>query len=429
MPGKYYTRARFALLFLLLAVLLLLRKPDLVTNPQLFAEDASVFFRDQAAAPHAALFYPYNGQFHLVPRLIALAESLLPLQAAPLVCSAASILIHALCLSLFFLPWNRWLIPNDLLRAAACLVLATALDGSEMIGFSGPLMWYLFLAGVMLLFCPEEHFPPATGWRWTAIAAMLVIGMSAAPMLTLAPIAAWLVIKRRGMQHTLALALLAALLVQAFGLLLSQHSDRPAQPLVGFVMLAWQVAAATMVSWAYGGLVTPLAGKHAALALSKLLSIGPPLFVIIGLVVLVTWLLTTSPPRQRIRLLIGLYIALATLGSALYTRNLVGLAVTLNSDAGAMPARYLVLPGALLVYIACLILQRLPLRDPRLQAIALVLIFAAGTHANFRQPPYPNFPWKAAVPRVLAWRAARAAGRPKPVGIPIAPPPWTMDLP
>jgi hypothetical protein len=139
--------------------------------------------------------------------------------------------------------------------------------------------------------------------------------------------------------------------------------------------------------------------------------------------------LTVSPPRDRTRLAMGLYLAVGTLASALYTRNLLGLSLTLNSNAAATPARYLVLPGALLVYMICLIVQRLPLRDPRVQAACLLLVFAFGIRNNFHQQPYPDFPWKAAVPKIAAWRAARREGRPKPLEIPIAPVPWFIYLP
>jgi hypothetical protein len=429
MPGHFYTRTRFVLLFLLIAALLLLRKPDLLTNPQLFAEDASIFFRDQWVAPGTAVFLPYNGQFHLVPRLIALLESLFPLAAAPLVCTFASILIHSLCLSVFFLPFNRWLIPNDLLRAAACLVLATAFDGLEMVGFSGPLMWYLFLAGVMMLFRPEDAAPASRWAKVSSVAAMAVIGWSAAPTLTLAPAAVWLAVRRRGVQRAVALTLLGALVVQCFGLVYSERSDRPAQPLEGFIMLGWQVFAATVISWAYAGWATPLGGKNVGLALSTLNSAGPSLFVVIAVAALVTWLFTVSIWRDRLRLAVGFYIALGTLASALYTRDLLGLALALNSPAAKVPARYLVVPGALVVYIVCLILQRLPLRDARLQAACLVLVFAFGIRGNFRLPPYPDYPWTQVMPKVVEWRAARDAGTPKRIDVPIAPPRWFIVLP
>ena len=87
------------------------------------------------------------------------------------------------------------------------------------------------------------------------------------------------------------------------------------------------------------------------------------------------------------------------------------------------------LAGALLVYMACLILQRLPLRNPYLQAACLVLLFSGGIYGNFRQPPYPDFPWKASLPKIAAWHTARVAGKQKPLTVPIAPPPWIIDLP
>jgi hypothetical protein len=429
MPGKYYTPVRFVILFFLLAVLLLMRKPDILTNPQLYAEDGSVFLRDQLVFPGTAVFSPYNGQFHLLPRMLAMFESFFPLLAVPLLVSIASVLIHSLCLSIFFLPWNRWLIENDLLRAAVCLVLATALDGAEMIGFSGPLMWYLFLAGILLLFRPESGAPQTARGRSASVAAMALIGMSVAPMVMLTPLVIWLAVKRRCVQRMMAVTLLSVLVVQLFALAFAQRTDHPAQPLSGWPILASQVGTATVVSWVYAGVLTPLLGKSPAIVISRFPSIGPPLFAVIGLAIVVTWLLTVSPPHDRARLAFGLYLVLGTLASVLYTRNLIGLSLSLNGNGPATPARYAVLASALLVYMTCLLIQRLPLRDPRLQAACLVLVFALGIRYNFHQQPYADFHWKAAVPKIVAWRAARTEGRPNPLAIPIVPVPWAIYLP
>ena len=429
MPGKFYTPIRFALLFFCLVGILLLRRPDMLTNPQLYAEDGSVFLRDQLVFPGAAVFFPYNGQFHLLPRILALFESFFPLPAVPLLCSIASVLIHSLCLSIFFLPWNRWLIENDLLRAAVCLVLATALDGAEMIGFSGPLMWYLFLVGILLLFRPESGAPQTTRGRSASVAAMALIGMSVAPMVTLTPWVIWLAIKRRGVQRIIAVTLLSVLVAQFSALALTPRTDHPAQPVKGKLMLVSQTATATVISYIYVGVLTPAAGKGTAVWVSRLDSIGPALFTVIGFAIVVTWLVTVSPPPERIRLAIGLYLAIGTLASALYTRDLIGLSFTLTGWAPKTPARYAVLAGALLVYMACLLIQKLPLRDPRLQAACLVLVFALGIRFNFHQQPYADFHWGAAVPKIIAWRAAHAEGRPDPLVIPIVPAPWAIYLP
>jgi len=227
----------------------------------------------------------------------------------------------------------------------------------------------------------------------------------------------------------MAVTLLFALVVQVLALAFTGRTDHPAQPVAGKLMLAADLGTATVVSWVYAGVLAPLAGKSAAVMISKFPSIGPSLFTVIGLAIVVTWLLTVSPPHERLRLAIGLYLAVGTLASSLYTRNLIGLSLTLNGNAPATPARYVVLAGALLVYMTCLLIQRLPLRDPRLQAACLMLVFGLGIRYNFHQQPYPNFSWGAAAPKIVAWRAVHAAGKPDPLTIPIVPGPWAIYLP
>ncbi|MFZ9745230.1 MAG: hypothetical protein ACO3G4_01200, partial [Opitutaceae bacterium] len=62
---------RFWLLLLGLAALLALRKPDALLNPQLWAEDGSVFLVEQERLGAGAILQPYMGYLHLLPRLTA----------------------------------------------------------------------------------------------------------------------------------------------------------------------------------------------------------------------------------------------------------------------------------------------------------------------------------------------------------------------
>ena len=342
----------------------------------------------------------------------------------------ASVLIHSLCLSIFFLPWNRWLIENDLLRAAVCVVLATTLDGAEMIGFSGPLMWYLFLAGILLLFRPESDraADPARaldavggdgGYRYECRAhgdvdaAGDLAGHQTARLPT-----------GNGSD------LLFVLAVQLFALVFSPRTDHPAQPLAGVLILALRWNTATVVSWDYAGVVTPLAGKSTAFLISKLPSIGPPLFVVIGLAILVTWLLTVRRSHQRARLAVGLYLALGRLASALYTRNLIGLSLSLNGNAPFTPARYVVLAGALLVYMACLAPSDVAAaRSTPPGGVPGVGFWLRASTTTSISSPTADFSWKAAAAKIIAWRAVHAEGKPDPLAIPVAPAPWAIDLP
>ncbi|HEX3745593.1 MAG TPA: hypothetical protein VHW09_16740 [Bryobacteraceae bacterium] len=306
--------------------------------------------------------------------------------------------------------------------------MATTLDGSEMIGFSGPLMWFLYLVAILLLFRPEGDAPRSTTERAVVIAAIALIGLSVAPMVMMIPLAIWLLLKRHGFQKIVAAAFLFAMAFQMFALLFTPRTDHPAALSSPLYLIA-QVSTATVVSLEYAGVLTPLVGKTESVEISRLPSIGPPLFVVIGLTVLVTWLLTVSSGRDRMRIAVGLYVVVGTLASVLYTRNLLGYSLTLNGNAPFLPARYMVLAGGVLAYIVCLLLQKLPLRDPRLQAACFMFVFAVGIHSNFHQPPYADFSWKTAVPKIAAWEAVHAAGKPDPMVIPIVPAPWSISLP
>ena len=65
------------------ALILAMRRPDQVANPQLWAEDGSVCLAQQRELGFRALFVPYAGYQILAQRLIALASAPLPLEWAP----------------------------------------------------------------------------------------------------------------------------------------------------------------------------------------------------------------------------------------------------------------------------------------------------------------------------------------------------------
>ena len=53
--------------------LLVVRRADALTNPQFWAEDATIFFKTAFEQPTlASLLAPYAGYLHLVPRCVAL---------------------------------------------------------------------------------------------------------------------------------------------------------------------------------------------------------------------------------------------------------------------------------------------------------------------------------------------------------------------
>jgi len=65
-------------------LVLLVRKPQALLLPQFWAEDACVFFREALLLGPSSLLHTYSGYLHLLPRLIALAGTLLPFELVPL---------------------------------------------------------------------------------------------------------------------------------------------------------------------------------------------------------------------------------------------------------------------------------------------------------------------------------------------------------
>lgn len=82
MPGEG-ARKHTVLLLGVAVVMLFFRRPDAFIQPQLFVEDGTVFFRDDHELGLAALTKPYAGYLHLLPRLIALAAGVFPIEWRP----------------------------------------------------------------------------------------------------------------------------------------------------------------------------------------------------------------------------------------------------------------------------------------------------------------------------------------------------------
>ena len=68
-PGK----ARdITLVFLIVLGVLIYRRPDAFTNPQLFAEDGNVYFQQFEQYGFRCLWMPYGGYLHFVPRIVSI---------------------------------------------------------------------------------------------------------------------------------------------------------------------------------------------------------------------------------------------------------------------------------------------------------------------------------------------------------------------
>ena len=110
MDTKHIRQNTFAnyknIAIIVIAILILIvRRSDSLTNPQLWAEDGAVFFAQQYEYGAASLLTPYAGYLHTVPRLIALiADSFFSYDQLPAVYNYACLFITIIVIAHCFSP-------------------------------------------------------------------------------------------------------------------------------------------------------------------------------------------------------------------------------------------------------------------------------------------------------------------------------------
>jgi len=92
-PGEAQTRRRWGLRYAtvacVLALIIVARRPDAVTNPQFWEEDGFVFFYQNLMLGFwGALRMLHEGFPYLIQRLIAAAGGAVPFTLAPRICAA-----------------------------------------------------------------------------------------------------------------------------------------------------------------------------------------------------------------------------------------------------------------------------------------------------------------------------------------------------
>jgi hypothetical protein len=150
-------------LFFIVAALLFCRQPYALIHPTLYAEDGSIFFKQQYEMGFAgALVTRYAGYVHFMPRLIAALCSWLPLEYIPLAYATVSLLVAAGTFTFFFAPGFRPIIDSDLLRA--CIVVGfTLMPNAEPLMKLAYINWYmLFFTSLLMIF----SLPKQTVARW-----------------------------------------------------------------------------------------------------------------------------------------------------------------------------------------------------------------------------------------------------------------------
>jgi hypothetical protein len=316
------------------AVAVVLRRPDVLSNAQFYAEDGAIWYADayNLGGLHA-LTITAGGYFNSLQRLVAAFSLLFPLRYAPLVMNVFGIIIQVL--PVFFLLSSRcvnwWPLEIRLLQAAIYVAIPNSSE-IHVVLTNAPFHFAL------LAFLVATATPPLN-WQWKIFdAVVLVICPLSGPfcivLLPLVVVFWWL---RRQRWSLIVAAILAPLVaLQGAVLLLKGYAGRAPAELGATPMLFLRILAGQVYVGAIHGRNQFALRAHPALILVVLL-LGSSV---------VAYCLWTASLELRLFILFGLLLFAASLSKPLISGSRP-LWELLAGDAGS---RYWFLPTLALLW-------------------------------------------------------------------------------
>jgi len=377
----------------LVLLILSARKPDSFLNPQLWAEDGSVFFAQQVEHGARAHLQPYAGYFNEVPRIVASIAALLPHRHAPAVYNLAALLaLLSLILKLYS--------PRLDLPCPLPFALAVALvphPGGEVFVCLANVQWVLalFLLAVVL----QEGATTRAQALGDSIAVLLA-GLTGPFVVFALPLLGWKIWRHRSRLDLPASSIaLGTALAQLWALLHSSIEAPPPTPPTPGVWL--RLLGHRLVGTLFLGPQLTYRWNPLVLSIAGLLVLGG-----------ILWALRRSPETLERAGLSLVFAGALTVG--VLAKFAAAPSLLLPWANGA---RYFFIPAAVVAWCLLLVTARAPGAAPRLlAAAALLAMLASSLLAGFRSPPLADRRW--------AEQAERIGSSEAEVRIPINPEGW-----
>jgi len=395
-----------ALAFVVALLILIARRPDIVTSAMLWAEDGTVWFADAYNNPWwAKLFVPHAGYVQFFPRLIFEIATHLPINVVALFGMWMALLVRAAVPAFIFSSRFSWIDWRAKVAISAYMLLMPNL--AEVHANVTNTHWYL---GLYLIAVVLADPPRARIWAlhdWLA----LVLAGSSGPLILFA-----------------ALALLLRTWVQR-GTAWMRWPFAAVAAALAVVQLAVFVGTAPLQPWLDGGadftLVRDLLGGRVflgfltparwAIALATPTVMLP--IILVGFAISVAVLIRGG---WRARVLAALPLLLV--GAALFTPLFMPLATQFSAVPLLTEQGYLVVAdtawAATLLCFASIFLPRLTNAGLAvvLGAVGFLVLF------DFALPAVPGQPFADQAQRIAETPSGQT------VTVPIAPPGWDMTL-
>ena len=276
---------------LCLGLVLALHKPWALTNPQLYAEDGTVFMKQADWYGVRAFIMPYMGYLSTIPRLVAwfCTNALDPLYWPTfynLVAFVITVAVAARMLSerLACLPYRPFLALTLFLGPHTGEILITITN----------LQWFTAIALVQQALM---HPPSTNRQRFGDIAIVSVVGLTGPFVAAFLPIFAirWWV-KRQSHDLTILITATFCTAVQAWFVLHGPHFDHPPFDMTKYVVIISQ----HLMVW-------PILGTHAAVRVG---SLGTALLGFSLLIIIIFWSVRRGVRREQRLIVLAAFILL-----------------------------------------------------------------------------------------------------------------------
>lgn len=370
-------RAGFCLGLMLVAVagLLVIRRPFAALHPQFFAEDGTVFWRENYLHGWHAFLHPYNGYLHFGPRLVAWLAGWCDPAAAPALFYLGALIAHLLVIAALFSP--RIDLP---FKPALALGTVLVPHTSEVFTNATNIQWPLALGLVLLSLARDPETFAQLGLDGTATLFIGLTGPFSILFLPLFAARAW--IRRSRASWILLGACGCAGVIQARELLATGIPIGGHQPCAALL-----VSALAFRLWG-----TFFAGYSVPAATAS------PFWIVIGVAATGAFLaLACRPgPWRRARISVGAaWVALSAAVAAKFVHDPGIIAPATNGD------RYFYLPHVLVLWWLILEFAAAPARRRWLPAATAAAAVVAGL-GQFVEPARPIMPWSSLLQPVRA---------------------------
>jgi hypothetical protein len=211
---KIFTKYKNIAFIVIAILILVVRKSDSLSNPQLWAEDGGVFFAQQYEYGPASIFTPYAGYLHIVPRLIAiLADLFFSYANIPAVYNYTCLFITIIVIAHCFSP--RLQLPFKSLLALSIVLVPQSLN--EVFLNITNLQWILCILLILTLLkdAPNKKYGNYTLQVISDFIIIIFAGLTGPLLIFMFPFFAWkLVHIKKTYGYTLLMTAFCIVLIQ-----------------------------------------------------------------------------------------------------------------------------------------------------------------------------------------------------------------------